>query len=268
MSISKKARIGSTIILGSSIVMSSFSLLEPIRNALVISKDLPSLPNLIGTHDGSFHCDEALAIAMLKLLPEYSDSVVVRSRNSDILAKCAVVVDVGAIYDPSTHRYDHHQKEFTGVLEGYNTKLSSAGLVYKHFGHAILRHCLDTKDEAFINICYHKLYEGFMQHIDAIDNGISIADGTPRYHISTSLSARIGTLNPAWNEEQSGDIQNEKFVAAMTLTGTEFVESMHSLAKHWWPARSIVQEAVDGRYSVHPSGQILILPSACPWKGV
>lgn len=30
---------------------------------------------------GSFHCDESLAVGMLKLLPEYREAVVVRSRN-------------------------------------------------------------------------------------------------------------------------------------------------------------------------------------------
>ena len=28
----------------------------------------------IGTHSGNFHCDEALACYMLKLLPEYQDA--------------------------------------------------------------------------------------------------------------------------------------------------------------------------------------------------
>jgi len=42
------------------------------------------------------------------------------------------VLDVGGVYDPSRHRYDHHQKGFSEVFgHGFNTKLSSAGLVYK-----------------------------------------------------------------------------------------------------------------------------------------
>lgn len=32
----------------------------------------------IGTHDGGFHCDEALACFMLKTLPQYKDAVIVR----------------------------------------------------------------------------------------------------------------------------------------------------------------------------------------------
>lgn len=32
----------------------------------------------IGTHSGTFHCDEALACYMLKRLPEYEDAEIVR----------------------------------------------------------------------------------------------------------------------------------------------------------------------------------------------
>lgn len=35
----------------------------------------------IGTHDGKFHADEALACFMLKQLPEYKDAQVVRLCN-------------------------------------------------------------------------------------------------------------------------------------------------------------------------------------------
>ena len=66
----------------------------------------------IGTHNGTFHCDEALACFMLKQLPEYKHADIVRTRNPEELAKCDVVVDVGGVYDPEKHRYDHHQRYF------------------------------------------------------------------------------------------------------------------------------------------------------------
>lgn len=46
-----------------------------------------------------------------------------------------IVVDVGGVYSPEKHRYDHHQRGFTEVFGsgGFDkTKLSSAGLVYKY----------------------------------------------------------------------------------------------------------------------------------------
>lgn len=55
-----------------------------------------------------------------------------RSRDPAILDTCDIVVDVGAIYDESKQRFDHHQRGFTEVFgHGFETKLSSAGLVYK-----------------------------------------------------------------------------------------------------------------------------------------
>ena len=42
-------------------------------------------------------------------------------------------MDVGGVYSPETHRYDHHQRGFDEVFgNGFDKiKLSSAGLVYK-----------------------------------------------------------------------------------------------------------------------------------------
>lgn len=105
-----------------------------------ITSDLPATTTTtIGTHDGTFHCDEVLAISMLRLLPTYRDAVVVRTRDTEKLAKCDIVVDVGSEYDAARLRFDHHQRGFDQTLgEGYKTKLSSAGLVYKHFGREVL----------------------------------------------------------------------------------------------------------------------------------
>ena len=40
-----------------------------------------------------------------------------------------------------------------------------------------------------------------MEEIDAIDNGIEVAEGVLKYRITSTLSHRVGWLNPAWNEE-------------------------------------------------------------------
>jgi uncharacterized UPF0160 family protein len=176
------------------------------------------------------------------------------------------------VYDASKHRYDHHQREFQDYFgHGFNTRLSSAGLVYKHFGKDILRHVIHTIDatavsDEFVDICYLKVYKDFMEHIDAIDNGVSVADGEIKYHVSTTLSSRVGRLNPAWNEPQTPDVMNSQFQQAMLLTTSEFIVAVEGLVKSWWPGRSIVQNAVTTRHEVHPSGKIILFSKACPWK--
>ena len=67
----------------------------------------------IGTHSGSFHCDDVLACAMLKLLPKYSEADIIRTRDKEILDECDIVVDVGREFDHDRKRYDHHQQGFS-----------------------------------------------------------------------------------------------------------------------------------------------------------
>lgn len=44
------------------------------------SSSATETPVVIGTHDGNFHCDEALAISLLKNLKKYENAVVIRTR--------------------------------------------------------------------------------------------------------------------------------------------------------------------------------------------
>jgi uncharacterized UPF0160 family protein len=70
----------------------------------------PHLEKKIGTHNGTFHCDEVLACCMLRQLHEYKDAEIIRTRDQAALEECDIVVDVGGVYEPEKHRYDHHQR--------------------------------------------------------------------------------------------------------------------------------------------------------------
>jgi uncharacterized UPF0160 family protein len=181
------------------------------------------------------------------------------------------------VYDPERQRFDHHQREFTGTFsEKFKTKLSSAGLVYKHFGREILSNIInsetdpDQRDQvpAIVDSFYDKIYKDFMEHVDGIDNGVTVADGELKYHVSTTLSSRVNRFNPPWNQLFTTATLNDGFKQAMLLTGTEFVNYVLDLYKSWWPARSIVQKALQERRSLegNEAGQLVVLPIACPWK--
>ena len=92
------------------------------------SSKLPS----IGTHNGTFHCDEALAVFLLRQTDTYKNAELIRTRDPAVLETCEIIVDVGAVYDPEKLRFDHHQRGFSQVFgHGFETKLSSAGLIYR-----------------------------------------------------------------------------------------------------------------------------------------
>ena len=141
----------------------------------------------IGTHNGAFHVDEILACAMLKKLPEYADAEIIRTRDPKILDECDIVVDVGGVFDPKTHRYDHHQKSFTHSMSTlipespFVTKLSSAGLVYVHFGKKLIAQIIEKPEsDPLVETIFVKVYKKFMEEIDANDNGIATHDGKSR----------------------------------------------------------------------------------------
>ena len=78
-------------------------------------------------------------------------------------------------------------RSFNGTMKSlgslsFNTKLSSAGLVYLHMGKEVLAEVTETSiDDPSLPRLYEKVYEKFIEEIDAIDNGIDQYDGMPRY---------------------------------------------------------------------------------------
>ena len=223
----------------------------------------------LATHSGYFHCDEALALAMLMLLPEFAKRPILRSRNQSLINQAHLVVDVGSVYDPNTLRFDHHQRGFNETLnEKKKTKLSSAGLIYKHYGHRILKELLSDQThltEADFDVLFRACYDEFIEHLDGLDNGIDPYDGNKRYKVSTTLSLRVGYLNPSWNDPDP--YPAECFRDGMKLALTEFIACVERLTFEWLPARSLVEKAVTNRFEVHPSGSIIQLGGVgCPFR--
>lgn len=225
----------------------------------------------IGTHDGTFHADETLACAMLKMLPRFKDADIIRTRNPEKLAECDIVVDVGGEYNPEFLRFDHHQRTFDRTLSHLDStkkstiKLSSAGLVYHHFGREIIATTLGSSEQATEKV-FDKVYEGFIKEIDAIDNGVNQFEGvTPKYNISTNLSSRVSNLSPNWNDAEKNF--DAGFYKAVELTGTEFLDKVNYFGKVWWAARDLVSKAYENRFQVHSSGQIVeFSEGGVPWK--
>ncbi|CAD6450756.1 a6013d8d-adde-4589-860e-35df9af53099 [Sclerotinia trifoliorum] len=254
-----------------------------IKMAETAAKRLKTSPVTIGTHNGHFHADEALAVYMLRLLPTYQPSELIRTRDPKILETCHTVVDVGGEYNNETKRYDHHQRTFDTTFPDRPTKLSSAGLVYMHYGKAIIAQRLGVSEDAEeVDIIWKKIYQSFIEALDAHDNGISVYDpkaisaaGLEKKFSdgSFSLGAMVGRLNPNWNDPAPSDpveaqkAEDKKFLVASTRIGEEFSRDLDYYAKSWLPARAIVQQAYAKRLQYDPKGRILVFEGqSVPWK--
>ena len=237
--------------------------------------------NLLISYSGTFHADEALAVFMLKTLPEYQPSTLLRTRDSEKLSTCHTVVDVGGEYEPARHRYDHHQRTFSTTFPARSTKLSSAGLVYLHFGKPII--ALNTGlniDSEEVNVLWKKIYEEFIEALDAHDNGISAYDPADTRNIQKrfndtgiGLGSLVGDLNWRYEEEDVGlrpdqaqEAEDERFLTASSLMGTTFLRKLRYNHRAWLPARKLVRATYFARTEYDSEGRIMVFARGCPWK--
>jgi uncharacterized UPF0160 family protein len=236
-------------------------------------------------HSGHFHADEALAVYLLRLLPTFSSSPLIRTRDPTDLAKCHTVVDVGGEHDPSRNRFDHHQRGFNVTFPGRNTKLSAAGLVYLHLGRAIIAQVTGlAEDKAETVVLHEQLYADLIEAFDANDNGIDVYDSSelevagikPRFdNVGFSLASVVKRYNydhddeSALSAEEKQVKEDERFERASAFVGSQFLMALTEMKEAWLPARAIVREAFAKRREVHPSGAIVVLPhrdGGLPWS--
>jgi len=224
----------------------------------------------IGTHSGCFQADEALGIFLLRQIKRFATLPLVRTRDLEKLAPLEIVIDVGGEYDHEKLRYDHHQRGFSETFNAKrDTKLSACGLVYKHYGREVLASLYPqlTTSTDQLEWVYEKVYKGFVEAIDAIDNGVEVCDGPKRWRDNSGLSARVGRLNSRWNEPEGGPTEDERFEAASAVCGADFTTFVAGVVESELPARELVEAALLARDTVDPSGKLLTFESGgMPWK--
>lgn len=112
-------------------------------------------------------------------------------------------------------------------------KLSSAGLIFKHFGKEVVRNAtketwdLDLSDEQ-VDKVYQKMYKKLIFEVDAIDNGVSQTKEQLTYMIASGLASRVDRYNTAWNDPADVNIQDQ-FKKAMVIAEEEFIWCLRSI---------------------------------------
>ncbi len=150
------------------------------------------LKRSVGTHDGTFHADEVTACALLILFDLIDKDKIIRTRDPHMLAECEFVCDVGAIYDPRSKRFDHHQSEYRG-------ELSSAGMIW-----------LYLKNEGVVDErTYDYFNRALILGVDAVDNGRAVLEEG-----SCTFSQVISNFVPSLYDA-SRAVQNRSFFEAL-----------------------------------------------------
>ncbi len=203
---------------------------------------MPAMKNMtVVTHNGIFHADDVFSIAALKHV--FSSFTLIRSRDSDLIAKADIVVDVGGLYDAPAGRFDHHQRGGAGARDN-GIPYSSIGLIWKEYG---VRIC-----DGDLNVA-KALDAGLVSAIDAIDCGYveSVAEGI-------SLSQTISAFNPSWEEDDDIDQCFEEAVGFAYRLLERFIASAAGGVK----AKEIVAKAIEKA----EDPRVIVLERFTPWK--
>ncbi|QSL65005.1 hypothetical protein MERGE_002309 [Pneumocystis wakefieldiae] len=196
-------------------------------------------------------------------------SEIVRSRDPDVLETCDIIVDVHGKYDGIRY-FDHHQRFFNETFsENFRTKLSSCGLIFKHFGKRIIseRLALDI-NHPHVDILYVKLYESFLEALDANDNGISAYPQNikPLFKAQLDLSSLVANFNPRWNQPSDDTVLFNLFLKASDFIGSIFLDQLDYYGKSWIVARELILEAFKKRFEYDSEGRIVVFDEFLPWK--
>lgn len=215
----------------------------------------------VGTHDQLFHPDEVVACATLDRCKNID---IIRTRDLCKIAECDIVVDVGGVYDPEKGRFDHHQYKGRGEKPPtYNgeTPMSSAGMVWKHYGKEFVSKCGKFSDELCTRIA-NEVYEKFIRSVDYEDNF-----GRQRASIGKiSRSTLTDFIRMKNTSDVFGEEQNEAFLDAVQFAKrflTRIVEISHRDITNYSIQDATVRHAVTRRFDVHPSGHYIVLDKYC-----
>lgn len=217
---------------------------------------------LVVTHNGTFHADEVLGVAVCKWVFAASDNIVrwARTRDPERLKGADIVLDVGGEFDPSRYRFDHHQVGGAGSREvnGVSIPYSSAGLAWHYLGKEYLRMAAPFYDltpeqaEEVADVVDEQLFAG----VDAIDNGKTLYTGEIPLCTFSSLISRFNTPDDP-------DIQEWAFGDALDLA-YRTLELTFRAARAEVRARTQVRDLIRRR-QIQP---VLELPKGMPWQRV
>ena len=193
----------------------------------------------VATHDGPFHADDVMAVALIRVFYD-GEAAVVRTRDPKKIDAADLVVDVGALFDPSQGRFDHHQASYQGPR-------SSAGMILDWL----------TDTGRIGGDLSSSLRTGLMDYIDDVDNGRVAPKPTvpcfPRIVEALTHNARSHPEFDAAFEEAVG-------------LGTSWLRGLRAEHERVLEAKRVVAAAMA---KAEASGSRLIeLDQYVPWKPV
>jgi len=221
---------------------------------------------IIATHSGKFHADDVWAVAVLTIV--FPGCELVRTRDPARIEAADFAVDVGGVWDPSTGRFDHHQKGFAGARQS-GVAYASAGLVWKEHGaHCVAllaqRHTGQTLAADAQDIAY-AIDNDLVQYLDMADNGA--ARSAPGGY---GLSAVVSGFNPNWLDEERMDSATtaEELRLRQFRRAMEFIAEVLANQVKYRVGSLLAVERVRQAQPLEGGRLLFLKNGALPWSAV
>lgn len=183
------------------------------------------------THNGTFHADDIFACATLSLYLK-NNVKIIRTRDEKIIESGDYVVDVGGVYDPSTNRFDHHQKGGAGEREN-GIPYAAFGLVWKNFGKELC-----GGDARVQNLIEKKI----VCHIDCVDNGVDFFNLKFKDAFAYAGDQNFLIFTPTWDEENK---DNDKIFLEQVAKAKEILLRQIVVAQSDIKGVSLIKEGYE-----------------------
>lgn len=203
------------------------------------------------THNGKFHADEVLGVAIVQEI--YPDAKVVRTRNIQHVDADTICIDVGG------GEFDHHHQGFNEKRDNGDL-YASAGLVWKKYGKQYIQTVANAEEiklpEETVGQIQTKIDAQFIKYIDRHDNGVY-----PDQQLvgSTTFSALISSFNTVWYEDTLNE--DEAFHEACKFAQQVLFNMVLGLL-----SEELAKEKVLSAIQQQNNPTILILEKGMPWK--
>lgn len=203
---------------------------------------------LVFTHNGTFHTDDCMAVAILERMLELENRFemnLVRTRDFESFPKDGYrkifFLDVGMVYDPNNNKFDHHQSDFT---ESYSSKykhpMAACGQVWKKYGKFI---CNENQEIA------DNVYDKLIANIDRLDNGLP-AEGR-------GVKIQLDAFNSRWDFKSNN---YGEFLTAVKIAKQYLMAEVNHFSGIYHAKEKFLQ------YVEESTDNILVLKEYLPWK--
>lgn len=147
--------------------------------------------------------------------------------------------------------------------------------MYVHYGKAVIARVTGLSEGSEeVEILFRKLYDCFVEAVDANDNGVKRYDGglLEKYGIRAgfddrgfslaSVVSRYNHAQPKTREEDGEEVkqgkEDERFARASNFMGEQFMMELQERFEAWLPARTEVRKAYAERKKWDDSGRIMV----------